>query len=281
VVVFNRAQGVKGIPSLRRELQKEEFDVVLDMQRHFKSGFFSRLARAKRRIGFHPGNTKEFNHWFHREHIDYFPESVSKITNYQAFVKSIGGVPYGSSGPFTFGLESFEGGRYPELPAPSKYIGVVLGSSWPSKDIPKGSYIVLLRRLLELFPTFTILLFGDKTHVNFAQVLLAELSDQRIFSSAGATDLGGLCTLLGKCVVVVGPDSGPGHICSAVGTPYIACFGPTDPKRVAPAGNEDRVVQSSIGCAPCWRRECPGLDTLCMKMISIDKIIQKLHSCIN
>lgn len=281
VIVFNRMLGVRGIPALRRELQKEEFDVVLDMQRHFKSGFFSWLARAKRRIGFHPGNTKEYNHWFHRDHIEYFPESVSKIANYQAFVQSIGGVSCGSSGPFTFGLESFEGGRYPQLPAVSEYIGVVLGSSWPSKDIPRSAYLLLLRRVLELFPTFVIVLFGDKTHVDFAKVLLAELNDERIFSTAGATDLGGLCTLLGKCTVVVGPDSGPGHICSAVGTPYIACFGPTDPKRVAPVGNEDRVIQSGIGCAPCWRRQCPGLDSLCMKMISIEKIIHQIHSCTN
>jgi len=280
VVVFNRSKGIRGIPALWRELQKQEYDVVLDMQRHFKSGLFSRLAPAKRRIGFHPRNTKEFNHWFHKEYIDYFPESVSKITNYQAFIKAIGGTPFSSSGPFTFGLESFEGGRYPDLPAQANYIGVVLGSSWPSKDIPKSTYLVLLQRLLEDFPNFSILLFGDKTHVSLAQAISAELNNSRIFSSAGATDLGGLCTLLGKCLVVVGPDSGPGHICSAVGTPYVACFGPTDPRRVAPVGNEDRVIQSSIGCAPCWRRKCPGLDTLCMQMISIGKIIKQVHNCV-
>jgi len=280
VIVFNRSQGIRGIPALRLELQKQKYDVVLDMQRHFKSGFFSRLALAKRRIGFHPRNTKEFNHWFHNEYIDYFPESVSKITNYQAFIKAIGGVPCSPAGPFTFGLESFEGGRYPELPVHSEYIGVVLGSSWPSKDIPKGTYIKLLHRFLDVFPNFSILLFGDKTHVELAQGISAELNSSRLFSSAGATDLGGLCTLLGRCRIVVGPDSGPGHICSAVGTPYIACFGPTDPRRVAPVGNENRVVQSSIGCAPCWRRECPGLNTLCMQMISVDKIIAQVHNCV-
>lgn len=279
VIVFNRSRGIRGIPALWKELQKQEFDVVLDMQRHFKSGVFSRLAPAKRRIGFHPRNTKECNHWFHKEYIEYFPESVSKIANYQAFIKAIGGIPCGASGPFVFGLESFEGGRYPALSEGAKYIGVVLGSSWPSKDIPKGTYLILIQRVLDLFPDFSILLIGDKTHVELAQGLSAELNDSRIFNSAGATDLGGLCTLLARCEVVVGPDSGPGHICSAVGTPYIPCFGPTDPRRVAPAGSEDRVIQSSIGCAPCWRRECPGLDTLCMRMISIEKIIKQLYNC--
>jgi ADP-heptose:LPS heptosyltransferase len=279
VIVFNRSRGIRGIPALWKELKKQQFDVVLDMQRHFKSGLFSRLAPAKRRIGFHPRNTKEFNHWFHKEYIDFFPESVSKITNYQAFIKAIGGVPCSSSGPFIFGLESFDGGRYPALSSEADYIGVVLGSSWPSKDVPKNTYLVLLRRCLETFPDYSILLFGDKTHVELAKTLSAELNDPRIFSSAGATDLGGLCTLLGRCKVVVGPDSGPGHICSAVGTPYISCFGPTDPRRVAPAGNEARVIQSSVGCAPCWRRECPGLDTICMKMISIEKIISQVYNC--
>ena len=290
VVVFNRSQGILGILALYRELQGEEFDVVLDMQRHFKSGLFSRLALAKRRIGFHPKNTKEFNHWFHREHIEYFPDTISKITNYQSFVKAVGGIPHAvdpqGGGSLIFGLESFEGGRYPSLLSKKSerfthYIGIVLGSSWPSKDIPKEVYLELLSRLLLVFPNIVLLLLGDKTHVELAESLETELNNKRIFNSAGGTDLGGLCTLLRKCVAVVGPDSGPGHMCSAVGTPYVACFGPTDPKRVAPVGNENRVVQSSIGCAPCWRRECPGLGGLCMKMLPIDEIIHHVDNCIN
>jgi ADP-heptose:LPS heptosyltransferase len=274
VIVFNRKRGMRAISSLRNELQSDQYDVVLDMQRHFKSGFFSWLANGKRSIGFHPQNTKEFNHWFHKEYINYFPESVSKITNYQDFVASIGIEP--ARGNYVFGLEGFKGGRYPELPVARKYIGIVLGSSWPSKDIPKDTYLGLIRRLLVDFSDSLLVLFGDKTHVTLAQEICNTIKDDSIFSSAGQTDLGGLCTLLSMCDCVVGPDSGPGHICSAVGTSYVACFGPTNPARVAPVGMEDLVVTTDIGCAPCWRRECPGLDNLCMRRVSFDAIVSKM-----
>lgn len=56
---------------------------------------------------------------------------------------------------------------------------------------------------------------------------------------------------------IVAADTGPLHLACAVGTPAVALFGPTDPRRNGPWSPEDRVVARRPTCFPCHRRECP------------------------
>jgi ADP-heptose:LPS heptosyltransferase len=271
IIVFDRSKSIKALPQLIKNLRTEKFDVVLDLQRHFKSGFFSWMARGKRSIGFNPKNTKELNHLFHKEHIQYFPETAPKIDNYQAFLKALGLTSTNQT--LTFGLKTTQRGVRPNIPTAPLTIGVLLGSSWPSKDIPPQGYQQIIEKIFAHYSTAQVVLLGDKSHTQLAVKLTNAIQSDRLTSSAGKTDLVGLVSVLSECTLVVGPDSGPGHICSALDTPYVSLFGPTDPQRVAPAGNEDRVVRASVGCSPCWRRECPGLDKICMRLILIDDVM--------
>ena len=52
VVLFERSRGLAGYRDFIRELQQEEYDLVLDMQRHFKSGLTSFLSRGERTYWF-------------------------------------------------------------------------------------------------------------------------------------------------------------------------------------------------------------------------------------
>src|SRR5690606_14219230 len=106
---------------------------------------------------------------------------------------------------------------------------------------------------------------------------LAAHFGQRVVNTIGRTTLDDLNGLLAAARACVGPDSGPAHMAAAVGTPHITLFGPTSPERTAPYGSEHLVVRSSIGCAPCYRRRCPGLGRLCMRMLSPEAVWSKLQ----
>ncbi len=62
-----------------------------------------------------------------------------------------------------------------------------------------------------------------------------------------------LAALFQKCRAFVGNDSGITHISSAVGTPTVAVFGPSDPRIWAPQGKHTAIVKSSFPCSPCTR----------------------------
>ena len=93
VIVFDRPRGIAAVITLRQDLNKHHFDITLDLQRHFKSGFFSLLSGAPLRIGVHPRNAKEFNWVFNNHHISYFSDQRPKLDHYLKFIAYLGGTP--------------------------------------------------------------------------------------------------------------------------------------------------------------------------------------------
>jgi heptosyltransferase I len=273
IIVFEREQGLRAVPKLIKELRARKFDAVLDMQRHFKSGFFSLMSGCKKRIGFHRKNCKEFNWLFNTETINYLPETHPKIENYLLFLDKIG---ISFLDKINFGLVPKDENIPDYLSKDEKYLGIVLGSSWPSKDWPISGYLGLLDILLTDYPKYKLVLLGDKSQASIGDTLLKEKPSPRIVSTAGKTNLHQLLSTLNLCDVIIGPDSGPGHLASALKKPYISLFGPTPPDRVAPFGNEHLVLRSDVPCSPCMKRKCPGLNQICMRLISPKQVASKL-----
>jgi len=83
---------------------------------------------------------------------------------------------------------------------------------------------------------------------------------------AGRTDVPRLAGVLTLCAAFVSNDSGAMHLASAVGTPVVALFGPTDERVTAPVDARARVLTAAAWCRPCLLRECP-LDHRCMNGI--------------
>ncbi|MCK4417065.1 MAG: glycosyltransferase family 9 protein [Candidatus Latescibacteria bacterium] len=82
-----------------------------------------------------------------------------------------------------------------------------------------------------------------------------------------------LAALFQKCRVFVGNDSGITHIASAVGTPTVAVFGPSDPRIWAPQGKHTAVVKSSFPCSPCTRESMHRCQRQkCMDSITTEEV---------
>jgi heptosyltransferase-2 len=66
-----------------------------------------------------------------------------------------------------------------------------------------------------------------------------------------------LGALIRRCRLVVANDSGPVHVATAVGTPVVAIFGPSNDRAWAPYPPQDarhQVVREVVACAPCIHR---------------------------
>src|SRR5229473_5119788 len=69
VIVYDRAPAPWTFIPFLNKIRASRFDLVLDLQRHLKSGLASRVSGAPDRFGFAASNTKEFNHLFSNHHI--------------------------------------------------------------------------------------------------------------------------------------------------------------------------------------------------------------------
>ena len=279
LIVFDRPRGIPAVWDLYKDLSQEHFDITLDLQRHFKSGFFSFLSRAKRRVGFNRRNAKEFNWLFNNERIEYFSDELSKLRHYLKFTEFLG-LSDPDSLESGFSLCDMEA-RTPKIVAQENdsFIAVVMGSSWESKDWFFEGYYGLVKDIL--FSTkMHVVLLGDRSKASSALQLAEKIRHQGLINLVGETSLLELAAVLKVSAVAVGPDSGPGHVAAAVGTPYVSLFGPTSPARVAPNGCEHLVVKSGVHCAPCYKKQCPGLDKLCMQKISVEQVKEKLSEAL-
>lgn len=277
VIVFNRKKGLAAIPKLRRELKSPKFDLVLDLQRHFKSGFFSYLTNSPRRIGFGKSDSKEMNWLFQTETIPALGENLPKLKHYLAFIEKLG---LEIKQPLSFGLNEYAQKHDRNLLLGNdigKYIVFILGSTWQSKDWSLEGYFKLAQAILDKFK-LKIVLAGDKTQIAIGTELSEGLKSERVFNKVAKTTLGEVSSIIKGAVCVVGPDSGPGHISGALGVPYISLFGPTDPIRTAPYLSEKLVIKSDLACMPCYRRRCPGLDKLCMRLIRVEEVVAKISA---
>jgi ADP-heptose:LPS heptosyltransferase len=97
-------------------------------------------------------------------------------------------------------------------------------------------------------------------------------------NAVGRTSLLELAALIEKCSVYITSDSAPLHIASAVKTPYVALFGPTDPKRHAPPGR-GIILRKNLKCSPCYSSQCRDYD--CMKKINVEEVAGSAEEFLN
>src|SRR5579872_3229545 len=269
------------VPFLKR-VRDGRFDLTIDLQRHLKSGIVSLFSGARDRIGFSAANTKEFNQRFSTRCIASQPEMRLKLIQYQAFGDALGLPPV----PIEFGLSATpaESARARELlkGAPAPRLGVILGSSWPSRVYFPKSIAAVIRGLCDqsqvngdgpaLFPV----LLGGPDEAALAADVMRELNSIETLNLAGKTSLRDLIAIFSECEVAFGPDSGPMHIAAAVGCPIVSLWGATSPQRSAPWGFDDLTITGDIACHPCYLRTCP-VGRECMHRIAPEAVIEALR----
>ena len=279
VIVFDRSRGISGVWDLYKVLRREHFDIALDLQRILKSGFFCLLSGAARRIGFHRRNTKELNWLFNNEYIPYHPETLSKLDHYLKFTEHLG-LPEPDSLDFGFKMLDVNLTAPPAVvKIQNTFIAVVMGSSWESKDWHFEGYCKFVQYILKNQDRHVVLL-GGNSQMPLAARLVEKMNSPKVIDLTGNSLLE-MTAVLKAAAAAVGPDSGPGHLAAAVGTPYVTLFGPTPADRHVPYGCEDLTVQSDLSCAPCYKKQCPDGNNQCMEKIEIKAVAEKITQALS
>jgi len=274
VIIFRREWRVSALWQLYKELSQQHFDITLDLQRIFKSGLFSLLSGAKRRIGVHRDNAKELNWLFNTEYIPYYSEDLPKLSHYLKFTEQLG-LPEPVDLDFGFGQLNVNAMAPPAVAEiQNSFIAVVMGSSWVTKDWYFEGYCQLVQNILRT-PKMHVVLLGDNSQTPAARRLSKKMNSDRVINLIG-NSLVEMTAVLKAAAAGVGPDSGPGHLAAAVGTPYVTLFGPTPPGRHAPYGCEHLVVQSPKDCLPCYKKRCPDRNRDCMYDINPTTVMEML-----
>jgi ADP-heptose:LPS heptosyltransferase len=268
VILYDRRRAPRSFFEFLCRIRRGRFDLVLDLQRHLKSGIVSIISRAPQRLGFAAANTKEFNHWCTTRQVEPQPRMRSKLAQYQAFGDALGipQVPIA----FGLGLPPEERAQAVALLHDASYprVAVILGSSWLSRIYFPEMTAAVIRNLAQdkQRAAFHPVLIAGPGEAAIADQVLRELRGVPVTNLSGMTGLRDLIGIFRECAAAFGPDSGPMHIAAAVGCPIVSLWGSTAPERSAPWDNGEFVMRGEIPCHPCYLRECP-IGRECMRRI--------------
>lgn len=100
------------------------------------------------------------------------------------------------------------------------WVAIVVGAGDAARQIPTEVWCRWITYFLSLDPTGRVLLVGSGHERERAHAIQQDLSPLllgRVWDATGRTDLPQLALLLSRCRWVVGPDTGPLHLGTAVG----------------------------------------------------------------
>lgn len=151
-------------------------------------------------------------------------------------------------------------------------VGLFPGAEWgPSKRWPMARFAELARELRRRRPTLRAVVLAGPKEVWLA-VRVHEESGKVHPVIGPDLDLAGLAAVVAALDLLVTNDSGPMHLAAALGVPTVALFGPTDPRRTAPAGDGHTVLHRDLWCSPCFRRRCPLVHHRCLSGIGAAEV---------
>ncbi len=274
IIVFDRRWWWKDVLPFLRNIRSRRFDLVVDLQRHLKSGIISRWTGARVRIGFNRSDSKEFNWLFNNHHIPACGDAISKLDHYLKFAEYIG-VPLHPI-EWHFKLNEFEqSGVEKHLAAVASPFAVLfVGSRWESKRWFPAQIAECSVRMRERHHLDVVLLGGREDRNIAAEAV--EKAGIAIQNLVGQTSLREVIGIIARAKLAVGPDTGLMHIAAAMGTPVISLWGATSPRRTGPYNFQNLVIQGRAACVPCYSRRC-SIGRICMRSIDPETIAAKIE----
>lgn len=271
LILFDRrrfAGAWKSVASFRelkaftRSLRERAFDLVLDLQGLFRSGWLAAKTRAPVRVGF--ANAREMAPLFYTHRVPIETMEQHAIERYLKLSRFIGC----DTEPVEFDFATTEADRASVrtlLSETDRYAVLLPGTNWQTKRWPVERFAALVEPLRERFGLHSVLAGGGDA------AAMAPQFPQAI-NLAGKTSLRQLCALLESASLVIANDSGPMHIACALGRPLVTLFGPTNPVRTGPYGRMESVLRLDMPCAPCYSKQCSH--TSCLAWIEADAVLE-------
>jgi heptosyltransferase I len=262
---------------LLRTLRSNRYDLVVDAQGLFRSGFFTRITGARIRIGF--AHAREFaaRAYTHKVRLPDDGKTMLAVDR----MRALGGpLDLRATGHAEFHLPvSSAALREAESRIPNSFVAVIPGARWDTKRWPLDRYTEIVRRLLK--SDHAVALLGSPDEKPLCDQIQSSLKcsttpSASLCNLAGQTDLPTLIALLSRARLVIGNDSGPLHIAAALGVPLVALYGPTDPRFVGPHGQLAQVLRHDVPCHPCRLKECDHHS--CMNGLPVEDVWEKVRA---
>ena len=261
-----------------RGLRQRRYDLVIDLQGLFRSGFLTFVTRAPVRIGFR--RAREFARFFYTHYLYEIDANVHAVDrNY--LVASLLGF---EDVPIRFDLALTEDERRAgkalvrrtrgDEHAP--IVGVIPGTRWETKQWAVEKFSQAIDLISQEGKAHCILLGSPDERGLCADIVSG--CNAPVTNLAGRTNVRELAAAIASCDTILCHDSAPMHFAVALNKPLVCLIGPTNPARTGPYRRPEDVCRLDLDCSPCYFRrlaQCPH-NHRCMRDLSVSLVVERV-----
>lgn len=256
-----------------RNIRKEKYDYLINIQRFASSGIITFLSGAKTTIGFDKNPLSVFfnnkikheigNEQVHE--IDRNLKLVENITNKENFTVKL----YPSENDFAK-VSTYKN---------RKYICLAPASLWYTKQYPEDKWVDFIRQAGD---NYIIYLLGSYSDNQLCSNILMAADMPNVFNLAGKLSLLETAALMKDAHMNYVNDSAPMHLASAMNAPVTAIFCSTVSKfGFGPLSDNSAIVETSenLECRPCGLhglKACPEKHFKCAWSIKTEQLLERL-----
>ena len=252
------------------EIRRRRFDTVVDLTDGDRAAFLTWISGAPVRIGFNAEHR-----WTGRCYTTVVrgEEGAHRIERDLAALSPLG-IKTGDRIPRLW-LTPEDHARVDKLagelgiPTDRSWVVIQPGARYWFKAWPPERFAELADRLNDRFG-YQILVGGSPQETALTQTVVNQ-AKSRLLNLAGRSDVRTVAALLKRSVLFVGNDTGAMHIASAVGTPVLGLFGPSNPVEWGPRGGRSEAIYKGLDCRICFHPTCRRGEQNCMKLITVEE----------
>ena len=148
------------------------------------------------------------------------------------------------------------------------------GASAASRRYPARLWAIVARQLRQRLGCMLVFTGSSDEAEAIASIRREAACDSPLASRslAGELDLGKLAALIAQAPVVVSNNTGPAHLCAALGTPVVDLYALTNPQHT-PWQVVSRVLFADVPCRFCLRSVCPHGHHACLAGVAPGRVV--------
>ena len=265
-----RPSGIREWFRIARDVRRHQFDMAVLFPNSFESAAMVFLGGVPQRIGY----SMDSRGWMLTQRIQGEKRKVHHVNYYLELAKAVSADVSNPTMEMSARPEDRANARKlvaaAGIPANARFMILSPGAAFgAAKRWGDQQFAAAADTLAEEYK-LAVVIIGSEGERSISDSIRQFMKATPVILN-GKTSLETLIGLIAESSLMLGNDSGPVHLASALGIPAVAVFGATDFIVAAPYGPLGRAVHVPVECSPCWLRECP-IDHRCMTRVSPEMV---------
>lgn len=262
-------------------LARGGYDIAVDTEQfHYFSALMAALCRAPVRIGFKisPGRNLLYTHLVSYDMEGYEAAQFARLVRpLQIELRDSD-----TAGCLVANAVALPAALGTMFTAGSPAIAMHVGSTTRYKAWSPAKFAELARKLSDRHGARIVLVGGRGDRRSAEAVAMEARLGERLVSVAGELTLAQTASVMSRCSMFVGGDSGLSHVAVALGVSTVTLFGPSDSRKWGVRSERNAIVEKELACAPCfifgYHKLCRSI--ACMDRISVDDALAACRAVI-